>query len=402
MTLLTNASKQQIIQLLNEANAKIETAKNYLNELECEVSPPTPDLSNTILGVNIGKEYDQVGGNHPIIDYGIKHLRVFILLEDFYKGKFPSVEALDYDPNDLDNWKYGMMGYRNRLRQMKEQGFDVRISLESIFEKTASGQIVRTRSFPNKSFSRAEWGGTQAAITENARKLAVAIHQMFGEFISRIEVTNEAWGDPGFEAIKWITRGIINGLDEMDSDIKLSLGAFQAYEPNNRWNCASCSYPNGDYIGNVFEPWMASRVDELTVHPYSFKKETIDLTEPLESDDSEFSYLYDMVQWRDTNQPNMKLSITEIGWNSHEVGERLQADNLDRVIEIAKELKLHAVYIYEAVDSPTDGLFKTCGLYTTPDASRKIGSPKEFLLRLKNSLSTASTPDTTARPASAS
>lgn len=410
MAELTSNEKQQITQLLQEAIAKIQEAEQRINQLECvhedndtgggDTGGGTGGGGNTggggtgsgntgngspILGVNIGKEYDQVQGNHPIFDYGIEHLRVFILLEDFYKGKYPSITEPDYNPNNLEDWSKGMMGYRHRLRQMKEQGFDVRISLESIFEKTASGQVIRTRKFPNKSFSRAEWGGTQAAITENARKLAVAIHIMFGEFISRIEVTNEAWGEPGFDTIKWVTRGIMDGLDEMNSDIKLSLGAFQAYEPNNRWTCTTCNYPNGDYIGNVFEPWMAARVDELTIHPYSFRTNTIDLTEPLESENSEFRYLYDMVEWRNNNQPNLKLSITEIGWNTHEVGEQLQASNINRVLEIAAELNLHAVYIYEAVDSPTDGLFKTCGMFTTPDFSRKIGAPKAFLSQLQGS-----------------
>jgi len=394
-------SKADLITLINSIWAQIETTKKQLATANSQITMAQNDLSrlkafaNTleqcdeipppspIIGVNMGKEYDQVAGKHPIIQY-IKNVRVFMLLEDVYNGKYPSHNDPHYNPSNLDDWNYSMTGYRNRLRQMKEQGFDVRISLEAIFEKEQNGnKILRTRKFPNKSFSRDEWGGTERAIRENAKKLAKAIHAMYGEYISRIEFTNEAWGEPGFEATKWVIRGLYEGLQEVGSNLKLSMGAYQAYKPDNRFNCGECDYPNGDFIGHVFEPWMANFIDELTIHPYSFSLNTIDLTQPpMNNENSEFKYLYDMVKWRDENYPSMKLSITEIGWNSVDVGEDNQAMYLKQVIAEAKRLNLYAVYLYEAVDSPTDPLFSTCGLYTTDSVARVPRRAKKFLLEM--------------------
>ncbi len=396
MPKLNEQTKAELLAQIAKIIDQIKTSENDLKRLKtlaealhCGIiEPPKPP----IIGVNMGKEYDQVRGNHPIINYGIKHVRVFMLLEDIYGGKYPSIAEPDYNPNKFDDYNTGMMGYRTRLRQMKEQGFDVRISLESIFEKDQNGHVLRTRKFPNKSFSRAEWGGTETAVRLNAKKLAIAIHRMYGEYISRIEFTNEAWGEPGFEATKWIIRGMYEGLREVNSDLKLSLGAYQAYDADNRFSCQDCRYPNGDFIGHVFEPWMATFIDEITIHPYSFLLETIKLTEPpLNNDSSEFKYLYDMVKWRDDNYPDLKLSITEIGWNSAQIGEDLQATYLNQVIEEAARLNIHAVYLYEAVDSPTDPVFSTCGLYTTDSPARVPRRPKKILQQLAATIGTRAT-----------
>lgn len=386
MVELTDPIKEQIAVLINEAEGNLDKVRQLVNELNCTTTPPPPPPpnpnNNLILGVNMGKEYDQAQGNHPIFEY-IKNLRVFLLLEDVYNGKFPSASDPHFNPNNLDDFNFSMTGYRFRLRQMKEQGFDVRISMESIFEKDTAGNVIRARSFPNKSFSRAEWGGDEATIKANAKKLAIAIHKMYGEFVSRLEFGNEAWGEPGFDAMKWIIRGMIDGFEEEGSDIKLSLGGYQAYEPNNRWSCTSCAYPTGDFIGRIFEPWMENYIDEITVHPYSFRLNSIDLTEaPLNNPKSEFKYLYDIIKWRDDNFPNLKLSITEIGWNSAQVGEAKQAEYLTQVIDEAKRLNIHAVYIYDAVDSPTDPVFSTCGMFTTSSSQRIPSRAKQFLVSL--------------------
>ncbi len=386
MEKLTKALKERILGLISDSEKDLADAKNLIESLECvdEPPPPPPPPDNPILGVNIGKEYDERRGNHPIVNY-IKNLRVFLLLEEVYGGKFPSVSEPIYNPDNLDEFPptLSMAGYRDRFKQMHNQGFDIRISLESIFEKTPTGDVIRTRPFPNKSFSRAEWGGNATEIIENARKLAVAIDAMYGEFISRLEFTNEAWGEPGFEATKWIIRGMINGFQEVNSDIKLSLGAYQAYKSDNRWKCDTCAYPSGDFIGNVLEDWMLEFIDEITIHPYSFSLNSINLVEqPLNNPNSEFKYLYDMVKWRDENYPNLKLCITEIGWNSAAVGEEKQADYLEQVLAEAGRLGIETVYVYEAVDSPRDAVFSSCGLFEVEPGNRKPTRPKAFLNRL--------------------
>ncbi len=362
-------------------------------ELEEEVCPPDvlPSGSTFIdmIGVNMGKEYDNFP--HTWAGPAFKNvftsaqLRIFHLMEDDYNGRFPSEVEPIWEHMNLWSWRY---------RNMKDRGYKIRISLESIFQYNPFIE----RKFPNKWFSRDQWGGSDTAIRANAKKYMLSVLKFFrvsdaqpnpdGEFlIDTLEIGNEPWGEPGEAAYKMITKGIIDACIEFynsenpdDWELSLSHAAFQNTMPENRFSCNTCNYPTGDFLPNMIDEADFKYIKEINCHSYAFDNSNgEELTIHPESSDSKFNEFTDMVTF--AQDRNLKISITEFGWNSEQVGEFAQAAYLMRSLLIFARHGAHKAYMYEMVDDIKAPPFKTCGIFkdTTEGGDKIPESPKQAI-----------------------
>lgn len=340
------------------------------------------------VGLNVGKEIDQVikTGNFEAIP--TKHIRFFELQGDAYPDYQTPATA---SPVMQVGTQWRFAGTVDRLKKLKAAGFEIQVSIEEVFQRTPKGN--KPRGFPNKWYTRAEWGGTSEAIQQNAYKYAMLFTQELTGTVDVLEIGNEPWGEPGIEAWKDIARGFIEAFKERYGEdvskwkMKLAAPALQATKQPYRFNCPKCPYQTGDYVADFLTPEFRPYISILTIHPYAFTKNTINLVEAPDSEHGEYAqFVNDMVMWRNENMPGKPIYITEFGYDTGTVGEEKQAAWLVQAAKLAESWGIERIYFYELVDNPgLKGLYGSSGLYAAQNG-RALGEPKPSYFALKDYL----------------
>jgi len=354
-----------------------------------------PNTFRDLVGINAGKEWDQIYNPENIYAYNplkncFRHVRSFHLMEDDYPfGTNPANAKPDVQlPREKRAWGR-MNNYNLRYKRWKDDFDSIRVSLSSIVLQDKTGKVLGLRKFPNGWYSKSEWGEDAKTTKANAKNYALAFFKLHvpvaetGEpLIETIEIGNEPWGDIGTEAYQAVTKGIIEAHKEYYGStprLSLSSGAFQAHNPKNVWKCNTCKYPSGDYVVNMLDGEILEYIEELTVHPYSFLIGTTQLTETPESESSDFSHIKSMFDFRKRiGKSDLKISVTEYGWDSLTVGEAAQSAYTLRNIFLMTKMSIHKAYFYEGLDNPgLKGLYGSSGVFNTIEGkNRAIGTPK--------------------------
>lgn len=358
-----------------------------------------------LLGINAGKEWDQLYntnnryGYNPFLNI-FSHVRSFHLMEDDYpKGDFPKNAKPDVRlPGSNSGWGR-MNNYQLRYEKWSKDFESLRVSLTGISEFDKISKKVNMRSFPNKWYSKADWGNDEKSIIENAKRYGLAffaLHvpkdQPITPFMRTLEIGNEPWGDIGIEGYRAVLKGIISAYQIYYGEkplLRLSSAAFQAHEPNHVWKCNYCDYPSGDYVGKILDEELLSQIHELTIHPYSFASGSVKLVEPPESSTSDFAKVRSMFDFRaKMKRPQLTISATEFGWDSGTVGEAAQAAYTLRNIVMMSAMGFYECYLYEGLDNPgIKGLYGSSGLFEVKLPGRYIARPKliyKILLQFMN------------------
>ncbi len=360
-----------------------------------------------LLGVNAGKEWDQIYSNRNPYGYNpLKNIfsavRSFHLMEDDYPfGKVPASAAPDVAlPGGKKGWAR-MNNYNLRYKKWKKDFKTLRVTLSGIVKYSEDGKVLEMRKFPNTWYAMKEWGATPIEIKKNAALYANAFFRLHNPvqaldypLVNILEIGNEPWGDIGVEGFKQVAKGIISAYKsyyKQSPNLALSVGAFQAHNPSSIWSCKYCSYPSGDYIANMLDEEILENIVELTVHPYSFTIGTVQLVEPPESEASDFSHVESMLAYRNKVGANrLKLASTEFGWDSETIGEVAQGLYLVRNILQMARMGFDDLYLYEGIDNPgLKGLYGSSGLFKATLPGRVIGAPKmayKILLQMVHEL----------------
>ena len=178
--------------------------------------------------------------------------------------------------------------------------------------KNASLIIDASIQFTNKTFSQSVWNNPEQA----AYNYGHAFAQHFGpggkDLIAAMEVGNEPWDyDASFYAT--VLKGMSAGARHGDPQIKILPGAFQADDKHS----------TGNYIGTRVQEEVASDIDAINFHTYSYFNSNQGVrtgTFP-EHKESTFNSLRNIIRWRDTNMPNKPIWVTEWGWDASGCGE---------------------------------------------------------------------------------
>ncbi|MEM9847522.1 MAG: hypothetical protein AAF847_06515 [Bacteroidota bacterium] len=359
-----------------------------------------------LLGINAGKEWDQLYNQNNPYGYNplrniFSHVRSFHLMEDDYpKGELPSTAKPDVRFPEQGGWGR-MNNYHARYQKWSKDFESIRVSLTGISSYDKLTKKVSMRKFPNKWYSKADLGGDFERIKANAKRYGLAFFQLhvpkekrIAPLISTLEIGNEPWGDTGIEGYRGMIKGIIEAYQEYYGQfpvLTLSSAAFQAHQPKHIWKCRHCDYPSGDYVAKVLDAEIIRSIHELNVHPYSFLIGTTQLTEPPESESSDFSHAKSMFAYRDRLQrPDLKISATEFGWDSGTVGEVAQAAYTIRNVLMMASMGFHQCYLYEGLDNPAlKSLYGSSGLFRVHLPGRHIRQPKliyKSLLQFMNLL----------------
>lgn len=355
-------------------------------------------MSNTfqdLLGINAGKEWDQLYNDTNQYGYNplknvFRHVRSFHLMEDdFPFGETPATTKADVQlPGEKRAWGR-MNNYNLRYKRWKNDFASVRVSLASIVVHDKAGKLLTMRKFPNGWYSRAEWGEVPKVIKANAKQYALTFFKLHApaqekgnSLIETLEIGNEPWGDIGVEAYQAVAKGIMEAHREYYGSsprLSISSAAFQAHEPKSIWKCKTCKYPSSDYVATMLDEFLCQNLDELTVHPYSFLIGTTQLTEAPESESSDFSHIQSMFDFRKRiGRPDLKIAVTEFGWDSLTVGEPAQAAYIVRNILLMAKMGIHKAYLYEGLDNPgLKGLYGSSGIFSIVEGkNRAVGKPK--------------------------
>lgn len=255
------------------------------------------------------------------------------------------------------------------------------------------------KAFPNRFWRSNELGADSTARIANSKKwwdAFLALYDRVDEtegylIVDVVEFTNEAWGnDIGVDTVKdWIDgmfqafEAFYSSTDPANWRIKIDSGALQAYNASGRWGLA-------DYIDNVLDSADYAKLDAIGVHNYSFTDNTLSLTEPPESDNSEFRYLFTMRDFLATEGVSNNVKSTEYGWDSGNIGEFAQGAYCIRGLMYAgADTKVDLMTWYEDVDNPPlgTGLYATAGLLNAVMPNRYQGTTKQvfrMLVQLKN------------------
>jgi len=260
--------------------------------------------------------------------------------------------------------------------------------------------------FPNRMWSYEELGNVDAIATYAYAFAALwdRTHDAENTLISPIvELGNEPWGNITPKGNRLFLEGFKKGFTQFygstnpkDWRIQLAAPALQAYNPKSVWGAAQ----NGsDYIGSYLRGASFDTLSYANTHSYSHVQGTLKLTAKPEAPNSGFQQVFDLRKWLvDNGAEATKVLVTELGWDSHTVGEQAQGVYLTRSLMIlgARDW-VERVFWYEDVDNPNmgTGLYSTSGLLKVAPANpvaRKQGPPKaayKFALQLKNVLGDA-------------
>lgn len=320
--------------------------------------------------------------------------------DDYPKSKVPATAKPDVAMPGTGSWGR-MNNYTIRYKQWVKDFETLRVSLTGIQIYNHQKKRLEMRRFPNKWFSKADWGGSEEKIFENAKRYGLAFFQLHvpkdhvvAPMIQTLEIGNEPWGDIGIAGYRAVLKGIIaahRAYYGKRSLVRLSSAAFQAHDPSHVWQCKTCDYPSGDYIGKILDRELLRQLQEITIHPYSFTKGTTKLIEPPESPQSDFQNAQKMFDFRaEMKASHLAISATEFGWDSTAVGEAAQAAYTIRNVLMMARMGFYRAYLYEGIDQPgIKGLYGSSGLFEAKMPGRHIARPKliyKVLLQFMHSI----------------
>jgi len=314
---------------------------------------------NQVLGINLGKNMDQLQGkDNPAIIF--KNARRFFNLEDIYKDKDrnsitpASREIKTYDvtcetlvPDLSDGWT----SFHDTIKRYNcdYHQFDHTIlALQYI----APDGPAHMRFFPSNNLNPDELGATARKQTANALQMG----EILKKHINADEITlNEHWRTGYEPTYKAFQKGL---LMSQTKDFRVNSQALQFHNPKEGhplFNNYGHDYLTKDEI---------SQTNAFTNHPYGFTNgqggQPSDLKERPET--SVLQQFKDLKDFRDKNNPKAKLYASEIGWNSEIVGEVAQGEYLIISLLLAMNLGYDKMHIYELIDRPENPLFNSCGL----------------------------------------
>ena len=236
-------------------------------------------------------------------------------------------------------------------------------------------QNMPGRKFPDKWYTREEWGWNDESIQQNAFNYFESFAASFCPadtskscVVDVLEIGNEPWGQntPGRAGYHAILRGAVQafkkvyGEDKSKWRMKLSAAALDA-----RFACHNA--PN-QYVHEMIpnDASIKDYIDYLNVHNYPFIKtpcgvevDNLKLEYTPESPNGGFMALKNMDEWRRRNgMEHARINITEFGWNSDKeecnfgVGEINQAAYIMRANLLASRFGIHKVFNYPLIDLP--------------------------------------------------
>ena len=433
--------------------------------------PNTPNrtLFGDMVGLNIGSEIDQlIDGSNPAdmtladLKAVADNVRYFHLMEkDYGFGKkcsnnapifgntTPAASAQNfinysvcpngYDPttpwdcwgtsyvldaecNGTSSCAFKPFFASNQVRcaYLTDAELSVHATMEAFFlTEDCEGQAP---GFPNKWFSREQWGGDLDVIQENANLWASNYLKSFCAgpdgpcAVDFLEVGNEPWGEPGQEAFQSILMGVIEAFCGYFGDdnpenwaIKLGGPSLQAFQDVPRFQFGNSDYVTGDNVNGMIPEGsgLAQYLSKIGVHPYSTEGCDNDMqgcsdfdfwTRP-ENATGEFltgKHMAALVNEcnSDSELAGLDLSVSEFGWNSDDiyhkpewgsgcagslklgVGRIAQAAYLARSIFMISSWGGTEAILYEAIDNPREQRFYSMGLLETETGNRKVTGKK--------------------------
>ncbi|MEM1118854.1 MAG: T9SS type A sorting domain-containing protein, partial [Bacteroidota bacterium] len=236
-------------------------------------------------------------------------------------------------------------------------------------------QNMPGRKFPDKWYTRDEWGWNDGNIQQNAFNYFKGFAASFCPadlnkdcVVDVLEVGNEPWGQntPGRNGYHAILRGAVQAFKEVYGEdkskwrMKLSAAALDA-----RFACNNA--PN-QYVHEMIpnDTDVKDYIDYLNVHNYPFIKtpcgvevDNLKLEYIPESPNGGFMALKNMDEWRRGNgMEHARINITEFGWNSDKeecnfgVGEINQAAYIVRANLLGARFGTHKIFNYPLIDLP--------------------------------------------------
>ena len=167
--------------------------------------------------------------------------------------------------------------------------------------------------FTNKSFPQTVWNNPEQAAYHYGYEFARHFGPSTGKnLIAAMEVGNEPW-DYTANFYATILKGMSAGARSGDPSIKVLPGAFQADDKHS----------TGNYIGTRVLPEVASNIDAINFHTYSYfnNEQGVRTGTFPEHRDSSFNSVRNIIRWKNTNMPNTPIWVTEWGWDASGGGE---------------------------------------------------------------------------------
>ncbi len=415
----------------NSTNAPITIDPNNV-QIANEVNNRT---FNQIIGVNAGKEWDQIYTGQTIYNDFNPLTKIFPSVRSFHTMEKDyecdsilfscsnnsscsftpascstepacNLESMEFYKSRYKKWKTPSAIFSNNHNYQAPEYLIA--SLEAIITCDSDGTLY-FRSFPDKWYTSAEWGSSPTEIEQNAQYYTeVFIEKMCPDqancLVDLLEIGNEPWGEPGVEAYRAICKGVIKacmvkyGNNPDTWPMKLSTAAFQAHREGAVYECQNCTYDVSDYIGtmipNTIYPDLNNKsmyyyLDALNMHSYSFEVcgnqngENI-ITEHPESTNSDFQQIKSMIQWAINNgHDDLDINVTEYGWDSNTVGAETQANYNIRATLLMARWGINKAIVYESVDNPALAGFNnyhSSGMFTVNSNNREMADPKPTFL----------------------
>ncbi len=296
---------------------------------------------------------------------------------------------------------YGRMHNTPLLRLLPgvQDGLEIQASL-IVFENGTG------KRFPNRTWTYDELG-----TVDNVARYAYAFADLWNQDSNTaythiapiLELGNEPWGAITPQGNRLFFEGFKKGFtqyfgsaDPDDWSIQLLAPAMQAHTPAGVWGV---NQGGSDYIGSYLTGASFDTLAYANVHLYSHIEGTLRLEAKPEAANSGFQHVFEMRKWLDENNAaDTKIMVTELGWDSHTVGEAPQGVYLTRsFLILAARDWVERIFWYEDVDNPNmgEGLYSTSGLLRPHPENpilRKQGAPKlayKYALQLKNVLGDA-------------
>lgn len=371
---------------------------------------PNPVSFKAMLGINAGREWDQLYINQNIeADVDFTEVISFPRIFHEMQRDYATSPGTPHDPNvtftpahhpegpilnaQVGNYaQYFGMNDNYQSYRLWYNHFKATFGPDfNGFMLSLTAAPFAQRSFPVGWFTNEEWGGgpdpfspNTEQIRTNAKNYIQALAKTYcpkpGDtncpgtqvddcpcMVGVLEIGNEPWGYVNTQTYNSIVTGIFEGLDAYygagQTPFDVLPAAFQAYRPQLPNNAPT---PPSGGLKHTFRDDMneqvscqwADRFTGVNVHPYSFEHEGFALTAYPEmegeigiDDGSECQQVKNAIKWCDRNMPGTKLFITEYGWDSRVVGPQAQADYLIRSTLMFARMGAYRTVIYEGLDS---------------------------------------------------
>lgn len=358
-------------------------------------------------------------GGYNVLKNITRGIRYFHQMEDDYdnvNGRAPATNEMAYGGYNVNDSKFANLpvgGFATEPYDRAHATPLIRLlnGIRDSFEIQATLMVFSNNGIYAKGFPNRMWHINEVGNLDSIAKYAYGIAALWDReakaenvYISPVlELTNEAWGSITKAGVRRWYKGFFQGLTKYYGNgnkafwgFDLAAGAFQAHDASDVWG--NQANGEGDYLPSIFTTTTIwDTLTYATAHPYAFTDGTISLVEHPESATGEFRYYQDIRNYLvSINKANVKLMVTEFGWDSGTVGQQTQGVYLTRgFLMLAANDWIERIMWYEDVDNPNlgTGNYSSSGLLTNDaGAARKQGSAKaayKYALQLKNALGDA-------------